>query len=118
MVVVGGEEDWPPFDFVRDGEYTGVAKDYLDLLHKYTGITFEVKTGYSWNELLQLMQAQDIDLLPMLYWSEQRTSYMHFTRPYLTVRHYVFINKEIKGIGSMADLEGKTVVDPNFRTVL
>ncbi len=112
VVVVGGETDWPPFDFVRDGEYTGVAKDYLDLLQKYTGITFKVKTGYTWDQLLQLMWEKQIDLLPMLYWSEQRTAYMHFTRPYLTVRHYVFVSKEVDTIRSMGDLGGKSVAIP------
>ncbi len=112
LVLVGGEEDWPPFDFVQEGEYTGVAKDYLDLLGKYTGITFEVKTGYSWDELLQLMQTKKIDLLPMLYWSEERTGYMHFTKPYLTVRHYVFVSHDGEGLGRMSDLEGRSVAIP------
>jgi len=111
-VIVGGEEDWPPFDFVRDGKYVGVANDYLGLLEKNTGITFQVETGHSWRELLQLMASKQIDLLPMLYWSEQRLTSMHFTKPYLTVRHYVFVAGKAKGIDSMRGLEAKTVAIP------
>ena len=29
-IVVGGEMDWPPMDYVENGEYKGAAKDYLD----------------------------------------------------------------------------------------
>ena len=29
-IIVGGETDWPPMDFVEDGVYKGAAKDYLD----------------------------------------------------------------------------------------
>ena len=54
VIRVGGEMDWPPFDFVEDGKYVGVAKDYLDLLQKNTGLTFDVRTGYTWNELFEM----------------------------------------------------------------
>lgn len=113
VIVVGGESDWPPFDFVQeDGTYAGAAKDYLDLLSAATGLQFEVRTGPAWNELLQQMRSKRIDLLPMLYWSQERTGYMHFTKPYLTVRHYVFARQGDRVIRSMDDLEDKTVAIP------
>lgn len=112
VIVVGGEEDWPPFDFVQDGEYTGVARDYLALLEEKTGLSFQVETGPTWDQLLKGLEERRIDLLPMLYWSEQRTRYIHFTRPYLHARHYVFMRRGEQSIRSMRDLEQKRVAVP------
>ncbi|MCW8908512.1 MAG: EAL domain-containing protein [Sedimenticola sp.] len=112
VIVVGGEEDWPPFDFVQDGEYTGVARDYLELLEESTGLQFQVETGHTWDQLLKGLEERRFDLLPMLYWSEQRTRYIHFTRPYLYARHYVFVRRGEASITSMRDLEEKRVAIP------
>lgn len=103
-VIVGGETDWPPFDYVEDGKYTGAAKDYLDELSRITGLKFDVVTGYTWNELLSKIQTKEIDLLPMLYWSEERTNFVHYTRSYLTIRQYVFQPKGASPVSSMDDL--------------
>ncbi len=53
-IVVGGETDWPPMDYVEDGVYKGAAKDYLDEIEAIAGIEFEIVTGYSWTELMGL----------------------------------------------------------------
>ena len=39
IIVVGGEMDWPPMDYVEDGIYKGAAKDYLDEIAAITGMS-------------------------------------------------------------------------------
>jgi len=112
VIRVGGEKDWPPFDFVQNGEYTGAAKDYLDLLSLNTGLTFEIKTGPSWDSLLQSIKRREIDLLPMIFWSQKRTEYLNYTDTFLMIRHYVFIHEDTEMITSMTDLENKTLAIP------
>ena len=112
LIRVGGETDWPPFDFVEKGQYTGVAKDYLDLLQKYTGLKFDVTTGYSWNELLQMFSDDQFDLMPMIYISPERAGKFDFTDKYLTVRHYVFVPEAQKNINNFLDLKGLTLAIP------
>lgn len=57
-VEVGVEEDWPPFDFVENGVYKGIAKDYLDLLEKKSGLKFRYNYGYTWSQLLDLTKKE------------------------------------------------------------
>ncbi len=111
-IVVGGEMDWPPMDYVESGEYKGVAKDYLDELSLLTGLHFEVLTGYTWSRLLDMLSHQEIDMVPMMYWSEQRGRDFNLTNPYLTVRHYAFMRAGSKKIHAMEDLADGVVAIP------
>jgi ABC-type amino acid transport substrate-binding protein len=112
VIIVGGEKNWPPFDFVQNGEYTCAAKDYLDLLSKATGLTFDIKTGLNWDGLLNGTERKEIDLLPMVYWEQQRTKYLNYTKPFLTVRQYLFIHEDADMITSMAGLDNKVLAIP------
>ena len=111
-VIVGGETDWPPYDFVEDGEYTGAAKDFLKLLEERTGLKLQVTTGYTWNELLEMIRQKEIDVLPMLWFTEERTSFINYTRPYLNIRHYLYVSSEDDSIESLDDLADKTLAIP------
>ena len=111
-IVVGGETDWPPFDFVANGQYTGLAKDYLDIIEDKIGLKLDIVTGYAWDELLGLMRNKQIDVLPMLYWSEERTDYIAYTDSYLTIRQYVFGREGAKPISSLDDLSRLVVAIP------
>ena len=111
VIKVGGEMDWPPFDYVENGEYRGIASDYLKLVEKNTNLKFEMVTGYTWNQLLEMIQKKEIDLLPMIYYSEKRAKYVHFTKSYLDVRHYLYSRSD-ETFESFKELKGKKVAVP------
>ena len=111
VIKVGGETDWPPFDYVENGKYTGIAKDYLDLISEKTGLRFDVETGYTWSELLSMAKNKELDMLPMIYYSEERERFLNFTKPYLNVRHYLYTLDD-KDFDSLKQLNGKIVAVP------
>ncbi len=42
-VSVGGSQDWRPFNFItKDGQYSGIANDYMTLIAQKTGLKFDV----------------------------------------------------------------------------
>ena len=112
VIVVGGEMDWPPMDFVEDGVYQGAAADYLDAISELSGINFEVVTGYTWSELITMLRAKEIDMVPMMYWTEGRGHEFNLTNPYITVRHYVFTLGKRPDIRDFGDLYGLTMAIP------
>ncbi|MEM7277018.1 MAG: EAL domain-containing protein [Pseudomonadota bacterium] len=112
VIRVGGETDWPPLDFVDDAGYTGVGKDFLDEISARTGIKIEMVTGYSWVELLDLLRSREIDMLPVMYWTEQRGREFNLTNPYLAVRYYVFARAG-SGYQSFEQLKGKKLAVPS-----
>jgi ABC-type amino acid transport substrate-binding protein len=90
-IVVGGETDWAPFDFVdQTGKYVGIADDYLKIIGEKLGIEVEMVTGPSWDELLTMLRRKEIDVLPAIYHSKEREAYVHFTAPYLKLNEFIF----------------------------
>lgn len=106
---VGNEDDWPPFDFSEHGRPRGYAIEYLELLGRRLGISFEYANGYTWFELLGLFRDKKIDLLPCLWVSESRKQFMSFTAPYLELPYVIVAGKEDRSIRRFEDLKGKTV---------
>lgn len=110
VINVGGELDWAPFDFVDEtNTYSGLTKDYLDLISSLTGITFKIHTGQSWNELVKSLEKGELDLLPAIYYNEKRTSFLDFTNPYLTITDFYITKKDHKKIDNIKELFGKKV---------
>ncbi|MGA1932184.1 transporter substrate-binding domain-containing protein [Arcobacter sp. YIC-464] len=111
-VEVGVEEDWPPFDFVENGVYKGIAKDYLDLLEKKSGLKFRYNYGYTWSQLLELTKKEKIDLLPILSKNKSRTKFLNFTeKSYIKIRDYLY-SANNESYLKIEDLNGKKIAIP------
>ena len=112
QIIVGAETDWPPFDFVENNKYTGIAKDYLDLIEKKSGLDFKYDID-TWENLLEKTKQKNIDLLPALSKTSDREKYLLFTDKYITTRDYLITKKTTKDITAVSDLSGKTVAIVN-----
>lgn len=108
-IKVGGELDWVPFDFVKEGKYQGISKDIVENIAKKANLRLEYITGPSWKELLEAFKKGEIDLLPAMYHTKKREEFTHFTHAYYEIRDYVFGKEEDNSIASIEDLKGKTV---------
>ena len=110
-VRVGADPAWPPVAFLNnDGEYLGMASDYLSLLSSWLGMQTEVYQASSWKDVLEQARAGKIDLLPAVVASEERREYLLFTRPYLSFPVVVFTRKDAPLQTGLADLRGRRVV--------
>jgi two-component system, NarL family, sensor histidine kinase EvgS len=111
VVRYGAEKDWPPYDFVdKEGKHTGLSRDLLDLVGKYSGLTFQPEVA-QWDELLRKAKAKKIELLPCLFDTKERQAYLSFTEPYHTALEYFFIHEEVQA-NTLDDLKGKTIAIP------
>ncbi|MCK5295037.1 MAG: transporter substrate-binding domain-containing protein, partial [Arcobacteraceae bacterium] len=110
IINVGGEMDWAPFDFVDEtGDYSGLSKDYLDLVAKISGFKVKYHTGKTWDELLNDLKSGELDMLPALYMNEERKKYTNYTNSYLSLAEYFFTKSDYKKINNITELEGKTL---------
>jgi two-component system, sensor histidine kinase and response regulator len=110
-IVAGGEKDWAPFDFVdKNGKYAGIANDYLKIIGEILGIELEIITGPSWNALLSMIRQKEIDLLPAIYHSKERETFVHFTAPYFKLTEFIFSRTDDETVSNFTDLKDKTTV--------
>jgi ABC-type amino acid transport substrate-binding protein/signal transduction histidine kinase len=109
IINVGAETDWPPFDYVENGKYKGIAKDYLEIIEKKTGLKFNYIYGYKWNDLLQMAFNKEIDLLPILSKTPNREKNLIFTsNSYITIKDYLYSTN--KTYNTLNDLKDKSIV--------
>ena len=108
-IKVGGELDWAPFDFVKDGSYQGASRDIIDLIAQRTGLNIQYITGQTWAELLASFKNGQLDVLPAIYKNEEREVYTIFSQPYFKIKDYAFIRSDDYSIHHMNDLKTKKV---------
>ena len=107
---VAVDRDWYPMDFVDEhGKHSGIAADYLALLSKRLGITFEVDTEHSWSEVMEMVRARELDMFAMAANTPERSQYTHFTRPYIRSPMVIVTNQDVDYIDGAAGLRGKRI---------
>ncbi len=111
VVFAGGSQDWAPFGFVdQNGQYKGIANDYLKLISEKTSLTFKISID-QWSNNLQKIKNKEIDLIGAAYFSEARSQYVNYSTPYLEILNYFFIRDDLD-IKNLQDLNGKRVAIP------
>ncbi|WP_170827002.1 transporter substrate-binding domain-containing protein [Magnetovibrio blakemorei] len=108
-VTFANEMDWPPFDFVEHDMPKGISIELVDLIAQKTGINVKFVNGYSWAELLEQFNNGDIDVLPALYWTEERAKTFDFTTPYAVNSSVLVVHNDHKKLNSFAALKGHKV---------
>ena len=111
QVTVGGTSEWVPFDFVdNNGQYCGIANDYLNLIAKKTGLKFEVAVD-QWSNNLQKFRNKQIDMLSAVFYTQARSRYMAYSSPYFEALDYFFIRDDLN-VTTLDDLKGNKVAIP------
>jgi signal transduction histidine kinase/DNA-binding response OmpR family regulator len=110
VIRLGVDPEFIPYEFFdSDGEYKGIAADYIDLITKETGLTFEVARGLTWSEAYENAVERKLDALPCVSKTAQRAQYFLFSDPYISFERVMFVNKDNTDIKTFDDLYGKTV---------
>ncbi len=110
VIRLGVDPGFMPFEFIdEDGEYKGIAADYLSLISYKTGLQFEVVQGLTWPEAYDMALAGDIDALPAIGKTEERAKYFLFSKPYYYFKRVIVTRDSDTNISGMEDLQGLTV---------
>ncbi|MBE0635825.1 transporter substrate-binding domain-containing protein, partial [Candidatus Bipolaricaulota bacterium] len=110
VIRVGSDPAWAPIEFRDDqGRYQGVAVDYLHAVQDLLGIYFEIVSGLAKPDLIHQAQTREIDMLASLAATDERSQYLTFTRPYISLPVNIFTRDDVAYIASPGDLVGKRV---------
>jgi ABC-type amino acid transport substrate-binding protein len=108
--IMGDDFAWPPFSFLNEkGAFSGIASGYLNLIADRLGLTFNPIYGLSWSEVLERTKDKSIDILPAVAFSEERASYMDFTKPYFKTPIVIATLKGGEFVDNLKGLSGKRV---------
>lgn len=101
--------DLVPLDFNRDGIPRGFAIDYLNLAAKNAGLKIEYISNKPWEQLVDSVQRQEIDITHSLMINPKREKLFNFTAPYLEIPIVNFGRKGSPRINSISDMANKKI---------
>ncbi len=110
VIHLGVDPTFVPYEFFdTDGQYKGIAADYIRLIGEKTGLNLVVTEGLTWTEAYEKAIRHEIDVLPCVAETAERERYFLFSDTYYTFQRAVFINADTTGLRTFDDLSGKTV---------
>ncbi|MDD2888448.1 MAG: transporter substrate-binding domain-containing protein [Aliarcobacter sp.] len=109
IIKVNNELDWPPFNYNVNGKESGYSIDYMNLLASKIGLSIDYVSGYTWNDFLQMIKENKIDVILNIAKTEDREKYLNFTSSYAKSFDSVFVKKEQNLFQNLNDFNGKTI---------
>ena len=108
-LIAATEDDFRPFEFVKDGKPAGFDNELVDELRKYA--PFEIKQEIlPWTGLLAGVSTGKYDIaITAAIITKERTQSLDFTSPIADATHYYVKRKSDTSISAIKDLSGKTV---------
>ena len=108
-LIVATEDDFRPFEFVKDGKPTGFDNELIEDLRKYA--PFEIKQEIlPWTGILAGVTTGKYDVaITAAIITKERKKSLDFTSPIADATHYYVKRKDDTSISSIKDLNGKTV---------
>jgi polar amino acid transport system substrate-binding protein len=107
-LVVATEDDFRPFEFVKDGKPTGFDNEMVEALKKYA--KFEIRQEIlPWTGILAGVATGKYDIaITAAIITKERAQSLDFTSPIADATHYYVKRKGDDSIKSIKDLNGKT----------
>lgn len=109
VITMAVDPSFVPFEFIEDGDYKGIAADYVALMEEKTGIDFQVVPNLSWTDAYYQALAGNIDILPAISKTPAREEKFLFSTMYYEVKRVIVTLNTNTDIKNIEDLYGKTV---------
>jgi signal transduction histidine kinase len=109
VIRVGIDATFSPFEFLdNQGNYIGIAPDYLALIGARTGLRFEPAKDVPYDEAQQKVLAHELDLLPTLGWTAEREEIFLLSQRYYEYK-LVLVTRKGSFIKSVNNILGRRI---------
>ncbi len=110
LIRLGIDPEFAPFEYVSsDGKYEGIASDYIELLNERLGIHMQAAYKESWKEAVNKAKKKEIDVLPCVGVTQERTKFMLFSKPYINFYRVIISRANHPFFSGLRDIEGMKV---------
>ncbi len=107
-LIVRGDHDYPPYEFVENGKPTGFTIDLIKETARVMNLNIDIQLG-PWNKTSGDLENGKIDVLSGVAYSTERDNLFDFTVPYAMISFDIFVRKG-SGIRSLNDLKEKEII--------
>jgi PAS domain S-box-containing protein len=107
---LGVDPAWPPFEFFDITRvYSGIASDYVRFLNQKLNIEMAPVQDLSWAIVMDKARASEIDVLPCVLKTPERSKFLWFTKPYLSFPMVILTREDAPFISGVEDFEDNKV---------
>ena len=106
---VHNELNWPPFNYNTNNIPKGFSIDYMNLLAEKIGLNIEYISGFTWNEYIEKLKNNEIDIMLNISKTSEREKYFTFTSEYSNSFDTIFVRKNENNFKTLSDFNGKTL---------
>lgn len=108
-IYVGTNAEFPPFEYLENGEITGFDMDLVHEIGKIVDADIKI-VDMAFDGLLPALQMKKVDLvIAGMTANEERMKTVSFTQPYYTASQVIIVKEGDNSIKSFDDLKGKKV---------
>lgn len=109
LVVVGGDRDYPPYEFLDDGgQPAGFNVDLTRAIAEVMGFKVEIDLG-GWSQMVTALREGRIDALQGLSYSDERARTFELSPPHTIVNHAIFARTNARPVATLEELRGHEV---------
>ncbi len=105
------DPEFLPIEYIDgQGNYKGIAADYIHLLEKKLKVKFNILSLKNWDDVLQKTKEKKNDMWGAATPTPQRMEYMLFTKPFIELPAVILVRKSVnKLLNNIDDLKGMRV---------
>ncbi|WP_461208288.1 transporter substrate-binding domain-containing protein [Desulfocurvus sp. DL9XJH121] len=107
-LVVRGDYNYPPFEFLENGVPTGFSVDVMRAVAKATGLKIKIDLG-PWPEVREQLERGEIAAVMGMHASPKRDLAVDFSTPFYLTSHSLFVRHGSK-IAGTRDIAGHSLI--------
>ena len=107
-IKVHNESNWAPYNYNINGKPYGFSIDYMNLLASKIGLNIKYINGFTWNQFLEKIKKNELDVMLNIAKTSKRDKYLNFTTSYINAVDTVFTQSDSK-YKKLEDFNGKTM---------
>lgn len=109
-IVVGTKVDWAPIDlYTEEGRFRGLSGEYLELIQRRLGVSFEIRPYATLAESLEALKRGEVDIVPSLARTPAREVFVGYSEAYLDVPNVYVTRAGTQGVGPNEPMTGLRV---------
>jgi ABC-type amino acid transport substrate-binding protein len=103
--------DSPPIDYVdsTDGRHRGLTSDYIRLVEERLGIRFVTVKCDSWAEIIEKLEAKEVDMVGSIQNTADRREFLLFTKPYQSISTVILVNQDNMANYNLNNMRGISI---------
>ena len=108
-VSIATTQDYYPFNYKENGKYEGYSIDFLKIIEKKSGLTFDIQMD-SWTKNLTKFKNKEVDLIDNISYTKERTKFVNFSQTYYQIPNVLFAQKgTFQNYNGLKSLKGKKI---------